>query len=218
MNATGYAVGGSTSYSGGGADSTSESYWPLSRCKKAYLDYLGNKTEEINEQKEARRYYHGCQWTNEQLKVLKKRRQPPSTKNRIARKIDGTIGLIERLRQDPKAYPRTPKQEQGAELATAVLRYVLDEQEWKAKSPECARDGAVDGIGGIEIEIEEGDHGDPEVGFDIVEPDSFFYDPRSYRADFSDAGYNGVGKWLDEDAAVELAEQMGAEPEKIAQL
>jgi hypothetical protein len=108
-----------------------------------------NKTEEINEQKDARRYYHGAQWTEDQLKVLKKRRQPPSTKNRIARKIDGTIGLIERLRQDPKAFPRTPKQEQGAELATAVLRYVLDEQEWKAKSPECARDGAVDGIGGL---------------------------------------------------------------------
>ena len=76
---------------------------------------------------------------------------------------------------------------------------MLDEQEWKAKSPECARDGAVDGIGGIEIELEQGDHGDPEVGFDIVEPDSFFYDPRSYRADFSDSRYMGMGKWTDVD-------------------
>jgi hypothetical protein len=205
LSDTGYAVGGSVStYGGVSNDKKGDDYWPLSRCKKAYLDYLGNKTAEIEEQKEARRYYHGAQWTADQLKTLKKRRQPPSTKNRIARKIDGTIGLIERLRQDPKAYPRTPKQEQGAELATAVLRYVLDEQEWKAKSPECARDGAVDGIGGIEIEIEEGDHGDPEVGFDIVEPDSFFYDPRSYRADFSDAGYMGQGKWVEIDAAKEM--------------
>ncbi len=202
MTDTGYAAGGAVSVSGGVSnDKKGDEYWPLSRCKKAYLDYLGNKTAEIEEQKDARRYYHGAQWTADQLKVLKKRRQPPSTKNRIARKIDGTIGLIERLRQDPKAYPRTPKQEQGAELATAVLRYVLDEQEWKAKSPECARDGAVDGIGGIEIEIEEGDHGDNEVGFDIVEPDSFFYDPRSYRADFSDAGFMGQGKWVEIDVA-----------------
>jgi hypothetical protein len=58
-----------------------------------------------------------------------------------------------------------------------------------------ARDGAVDGIGGIEIEIEAGRPRRPEVGFEIVEPDSFFYDPRSYRADFSDARYMGVGKW-----------------------
>ena len=212
MNATGYAVGGAAAVSGGAPD-IKTGYWPLSKCKKAYLDYLTNKTEEINEQKDARRYYHGAQWTEDQLKVLKKRRQPPSTKNRIARKIDGTIGLIERLRQDPKAYPRTPQQEHGAELATAVLRYVLDEQEWKAKSPECARDGAVDGIGGIELEIEQGDHGDPEVGFDIVEPDSFFYDARSYRADFSDAGYMGQGKWVDLDMAKDMfpdkAEQIG---------
>jgi hypothetical protein len=139
---------------------------------------------------------------------------PPPTKNRIARKIDGTIGLIERLRQDPKAFPRTPKQEEGAELATAVLRYVLDEQEWKAKSPECARDGAVDGIGGIEIELEQGDHGDPEVGFDIVEPDSFFYDPRSYRADFSDSRYMGMGKWTDVDIVKDMfpdAEDIGGQ-------
>ncbi len=212
MNSTGYEVGGSTSTSGGAPD-TKTSYWPLSRCKKAYLDYLTNKTAEIEEQKDARRYYHGAQWTAEQLKILKKRRQPPSTKNRIARKIDGTIGLIERLRQDPKAFPRTPKQEQGAELATAVLRYVLDEQEWKAKSPECARDGAVDGIGGIELDIVQGDHGDPEVGFDIVEPDSFFYDPRSYRADFSDASYMGMGKWVELDVAKDMfpdkADQIG---------
>jgi hypothetical protein len=191
-----------------------DGYWSLSRCKKAYIDYLGNKINEIEEQKDARRYYHGAQWTEAQLKILKKRHQPPSTKNRIARKIDGTIGLIERLRQDPKAFPRTPKQEEGAELATAVLRYVLDEQEWKAKSPECARDGAVDGFGGIEIEIEQGDHGDPEVGFDIVEPDSFFYDPRSYRADFSDSRYMGMGKWTDAEIVKDMfpdAEDIGGQ-------
>ena len=125
MNSTGYEVGGAATTSESAADQKT-SYWPISKCKKAYLDYLTNKTEEIQEQKEARRYYHGAQWTSDQLKILKKRRQPPSTKNRIARKIDGTIGLIERLRQDPKAYPRTPQQEQGAELATSVLRYVLD--------------------------------------------------------------------------------------------
>jgi hypothetical protein len=75
------------------------------------------------------------------------------------------------------------------------------------------RDGAIDGIGGIEIEIEQGDHGDPEVGFDIVEPDSFFYDPRSYRADFSDATYMGQGKWTDvetvKDMFADQADEIG---------
>lgn len=205
MNSTGYQIGGSASAGATSAsDGAKTDYWPLSKCKKAYLDYLANKTDEIEEQKDARRYYHGAQWTAEQIKALRKRKQPVVTFNRIGRKIDGVVGLIERLRQDPKAFPRTPKHEEGADLATAALRYVLDEQEWKAKSPEIARDGAIDGVGGIEIEIKEGDQGDNEVGFEIVEPDSFFYDPRSYRGDFSDARYMGVGKWMDIDAAIEM--------------
>lgn len=201
--ATGYATSPAT-VSTGSTATTKTDYWPLERCKRAYLDYLGSKSDEIEEQKSARRYYHGAQLTQKQYRVLEKRRQPPQIRNRINRKIDGTIGLLERLRQDPKAYPRTPKQEDGADLATAVLRYVLDEQQWKAVSPECSRDAAIDGIGGIALELEQGDQGDPEIGFDLVEPDSFFYDPRSYRADFSDAGYMGEGKWFDTDTAADL--------------
>ena len=204
MNSTGYVQGTSGNAFSAGTTAPAGQGWPLHRLKKAYLDYLGNKQDEIEEQKSARRYYHAAQWTSKQIKSLNDRRQPVVTFNRIARKINGVVGLIERLRQDPKAYPRTPKHEEGAELATAVIRYVLDEQEWKAKSPECAIYGAVDGVGGVEIEITQGDHGDNEIAFEVVNPDSFFYDPRSYKADFSDARYMGVGKWMDIDAAVEM--------------
>jgi hypothetical protein len=179
-------------------------YWPLTKLRKAYTDYLFNKREEIDEQIEARRYYHGSQWTQEQITALRKRKQPIMTFNRIARKIDGVTGLIERLRQDPKAFPRTPKHEQGAELATATIRYALDESDWKAKSPLAAIDGAVDGIGGIELELIDGDTGDKEVGFDLVDVQAFFYDPKSYKMDFSDARYMGIGKWLDTDTAKDM--------------
>ncbi len=204
MNNTGYVAGTSGSAFSAGSATREGDGWPLHKLKKAYLDYLGNKQDEIEEQKVSRRYYHASQWTPKQIKALNDRKQPVVTFNRIARKINGVVGLIERLRQDPKAYPRTPKHEQGAELATAVIRYVLDEQEWKAKSPECAIYGAVDGVGGVEIEITEGDQGDNEVSFGVVNPDSFFYDPRSYKADFSDTRYMGVGKWMDFDSAVEM--------------
>jgi len=202
-NQTGYEPGSKAT--GGGAVSAERGgYWSLEKCKRAYLDYLGTKTDEIEEQKNARRYYHGAQWTSEQIKALNKRKQPVVTFNRIGRKIDGVVGLIERLRQDPRAYARTPKHEEGADLATAVIRYILDEQNWKAKSPEMARDAAVEGYGGLEIEISQGDQGDNEISFEIVEPDSFFYDPRSFRSDFSDARYMGVGKWLDVEDAIEM--------------
>jgi hypothetical protein len=43
------------------------------------------------------------------------------------------------------------------------------------------------------------------VGFALVETDSFFYDPRSFRHDFDDARYRGVAKWLDQDEVIRLA-------------
>lgn len=207
MNNSGYsttgAVGSAAAPSGGPVPAKGE-YWSLERCKKAYLDYLGNKTEEIEEQKDARRYYHGAQWTEKQIKALNDRKQPVVTFNRIGRKIDGVVGLIERLRQDPKAFPRTPQHEEGAELATAAIRFVLDEQEWKAKSPEVARDAAIDGLAGIAIELTPSETGDHDVAFEAVETDSFFYNPRSYRPDFSDSNYMGEGKWVDVEIAQDL--------------
>lgn len=210
----GYAPGSSA---GGGSSESSQAtpakYWPLSKLRRAYTEYQFSKREEIDEQKDSRRYYHGSQWTAEQLKALKRRRQPAMTFNRIQRKIDGVVGLIERLKQDPKAFPRTPKHEQGAELATAVLRYVLDANDWGAIAPEIARDGAIDGIGGLEIVLKQGDRGDMDVGFELVDPDSFFYDPRSFRPDFSDARYNGVSKWVDVDLANSMFPDKAAEIE-----
>ena len=67
--------------------------------------------------------------------------------------------------------------------------------------------GAIEGIGGLEINLAQGDSQDPndrDIELDIVEPESFFYDPRSKRADFSDARYMGVGKWMDIDLAKEM--------------
>lgn len=172
--------------------------------KNEYLGYLDNKQDEINEQQLSRRYYHGSQWTAEQIKALNKRRQPVVTYNRVGRKINAVVGLLERQRQDPRGFPRTPKHEEGAEVATAVLRYVCDEQLWPAKSSYGGTTAAVDGIGFIEINLTQGDVGDVDIALEDGDPSSFFYDPRSLKADFSDARYMGVGKWADLDATIAL--------------
>lgn len=195
-NHTGYAPGNSpsTPTSADGVDHAG--------LKKKYLAYLDNKSEEIREQQNARRYYHGSQYTAEQIRVLNKRKQPVVTYNRVGRKINAVVGLLERQKQDPRGFPRTPKHEEGAEVATAVLRYVCDEQDWPAKSLLSGLNGSVDGLGGVEIVLEQGDVGDVEIGLEEVDPSSFFYDPRSLKMDFSDARYMGVGKWADLDALI----------------
>lgn len=177
---------------------------PVTRLRKQYLDYLSVKRDEINEQRVARHYYHGDQWTSGQIRELKRRKQPVTTKNRVGRKIDAVVGLIERLKQDPKGYPRTPNHEDGAEIATATLRYALDVNQFDWLQSDAARQGGIDGIGGVEMDLEDGDNGDPEVALRTIDIDTFFYDPRSFKHDFSDARFMGVAKWVD----LELAKEM----------
>lgn len=181
-----------------------DGFYPVSRLRQQYIDYLAAKVPEYEEQRQSRHYFHAAQWTPEQIEVLRKRKQPIVTFNRMARKINGVVGLVQRLRQDPKAYPTAPGYEAGAELATQCVRSVLQANRWKFLDPACARQAGIEGIGGVEFKLIEGDHDDPDVGMDFVFGDDFFYDPRSAKPDFSDARYMGIAKWLDVEAAVEL--------------
>lgn len=185
-------------------DEDSKQYLPVERLRQQYTGYLTTKGPEIEEQKEARRYYHGAQWDAKDIKILRDRHQPIITFNRIGRKINGIVGLVERVRQDPKAFPRSPKHEAGAEVATTVVREMLDASDWRSLEAECIRHCAIDGISGVEMRLVEGDRGDPEITLAQVFGDDYFYDPRSYKYDFSDARYEGIGKWTDIEEAVEL--------------
>jgi hypothetical protein len=200
MNQSGY-VPGNGAVGGNGTVETGHG-----ARKKQYLAYLSAKDEEIKEQQDARRYYHGSQWTADQLKILRQRKQPPITFNRVARKINGTVGILSKQRMDPRGYPRTQKDEAGAELATAALRYVCDTAEWPEKDAQALLDGAIDGIAGVELLIEQSNLGpnDFDVTLAEVDPAGIFYDPRSVRANFSDARYMGVGKWADIETVIEM--------------
>jgi hypothetical protein len=188
-----------------------EDYYDLTRLRRQYQDYAAAKDAEGREMLDARHYYHGDQWTKEEISKLRARKQPVVTSNRIVRKIDAVVGLVERLRQDPKAYARTPKHDEGAELATATLRFVLDNNDWKSKSSRIARAGGIDGIAGIEYDLVPGDEGDPSLEMHIAYGDGFFYDPRSYDEGFTDCRFLGVAKWVDAEQAKEIAPDKAAE-------
>jgi hypothetical protein len=175
----------------------------LTALKRQFENAVAAKTAENTESAEAERYYNSVQWTSEELKVLKDRNQPPITFNRFKRKINTVVGILEKMRQDPKAYPRNPNQqsEDGAELATNVLRYALG-WDWNDKSSHCARRAAIRGISGLEMVLVQGDMGDPEIELDEVDQRDFFYDPRSGKLDFADARYLGTSRWVDVDEAV----------------
>lgn len=177
----------------------------LDKLRKWFQAYQDSKIEEMNEQRDARRYYHGAQWTDDERKTLAERGQPPITNNRISLKIDGIVGVVDRLRQDPKASPRSQAFAAGADIGTACVREVLDANQWEELRQQVSQDLAIDGIGGSERDMETDDDGQPNVVLRRVSPETFFYDPRSMKPDFSDARFLGVYKWLDLDAAIELA-------------
>lgn len=190
-------------------------YYDVARLKRQYQDFAAAKDGEAQEMVQSRHYYHGDQWTAAEIAVLKRRKQPVVTSNRIVRKIDAIGGLVERLRQDPKAYARTPKHDEGAELATATLRFVLDNNDWKSKSGRIAHGGAIDGISGIEYDLVTGDEGDPSLEMHIVYGDGFFYDPRSVDEGFTDARFMGVSKPIDIEQAKELVPKKADEIETL---
>jgi hypothetical protein len=185
--------------------------------RRQYQDFAAAKYAEGEEMLEARHYYHGDQWTKEEIRVLRNRKQPVVTSNRIVRKIDAVVGLVERLRQDPKAFARTPRHDQGAEIATAVLRFCLDSNDWASKSSRIARGAAIDGLAGIEYDLVPGDTGDPSLEMHIVYGDGFFYDPTSYDEGFTDCRFMGVAKWCSKDQAKEIAPEKAEQIEDLAE-
>ena len=185
-------------------DDDDRQFLDVRKLREQYIDYLTTKVDEVQEQQDARRYYHGAQWTAKQIETLRRRHQPALTWNRVSEKINQIVGVVERMRSDPKALPRSAKSEQGAGLATQVVRTVLEENDWKGVEPWCLLQAGIEGVAGVQLVLTQGDQKDPDIGISWVVGDEYFYDPKSYRQDFRDNRYEGISKWMDLDEAISL--------------
>lgn len=159
-----------------------------------------------------RDYYDGRQWTPEETAELRKRGQPLTTFNRIAPKVDFVLGSEVLTRTDPRAYPRTLNEEEGAEAATDAIRFVLDDNEWDGERSDCYNDFLVEGTTAVDVRVEPTFERQPtpdglrrvqafRVIVERVPWDRIFWDPHSRYLDFRDARYYGVVIWLDEEEA-----------------
>lgn len=169
-------------------------------------DQEGRDERELSEK--CRDYYDGKQLTNEEVEELKRRGQPIVISNRIKPKIDALIGFEKSSRTDPKAYPRTPRQEQDAESATDALRFVAQSNDFDSVRSEVAENLFIEGSGAATVGIRKRPDGDLDVSVTVVPWDRFYRDPFSRKRDFSDAGYLGVVLWMDEsDIKVEFPDR-----------
>jgi hypothetical protein len=147
-----------------------------------------------------RDYYDNVQLTAEEISTLKKRGQPPVVINRIAPKVDFLSGIERRTRTDPKAFPRTPQHDEGADAATDSIRFVLDNNVFDPMASDVMEELIIEGTGGASVEAEV--RGEKiEIVIKKFRWDRFFIDPYSMLRDGSDARYTGVISWKDLDDA-----------------
>lgn len=173
---------------------------------KAMVERATDSTSDAREASERDRdYYDGFQWTAEERATLSKRKQPIITVNRIKRKIDAMVGIEQRGRVDPVAYPRNPQDEQAADLATKALRFVEEQCRLDRLRSDAFENLLVEGYGGVEI-IAEDQGGQMEVVAKRLRWEEIFFDPYSREKDFSDAQFLGVLKWMSLDAAMAYAQ------------
>ncbi|MBJ7410131.1 MAG: hypothetical protein JHD15_07155 [Phenylobacterium sp.] len=154
-----------------------------------------------------RRYYDGK--IDERLKTsLRRKRQPDFTINRVRPGVEGMVGVVEKGKSDPRAWPRTPEDQDASEVATDTLRYVADINRWQQNKLKVFRNICVEGTAAAITEVDD----QLEVRIRRIRFEEFFYDPYSREPDFSDASYMGVAKWQYVD------ELIGAYPEQEAAL
>lgn len=144
----------------------------------------------------SRDYFDGYQWTYQEKQVLRARKQPCITNNRIKPKIQFLLGMEIQNRSDPKAYPRNPDDEESAEISTDALRFVEDNNASDQIYSKGFKNYLIEGTQGHEVIVEH-KNGRFEIRHNVLPWDRLWYDPHSREEDFSDARYKGTLQWMD---------------------
>lgn len=168
-----------------------ENQYDLAALKRYFEDardltYDGRKQSQIDQD-----YYDGYQWSADEKNVLRKRHQPDNVFNYVGLTVDGTLGVLKRGATDPRAFPNNPQDQDSADVASKVLRFIADYNRFDSMKLDAGHDYLVMGSMAALVEVAE----DLKVTVTQIRWEEFFYDPRARRKDFKDARYMGVAKW-----------------------
>lgn len=184
----------------------------LEQVKRLYRESRDATDDARKEADLAQDYYDNKQWTSDQIKVLRKRKQPEIWINRIAPAVNGVLGVLEQGQTDPRAFPRNAEDQDVSEVATDSLRYASEKSRWQRTRLQAAKTYLITGIAAVIIEVDEGL--DPIAK--IIRHGEFIYDPHSRDPDFEDARYMGVAKWMYVDAVKALYPDADIDPKAIS--
>ena len=175
-----------------GAGSTTPS---LAKLKRYFTEARDLTQQSRTNALQAIDYYDSDQFTAAELAKLEARGQPAITINRVKPAINGIIGVTEKGRSDPRAWPRNPGDDDSADAASDVLRYIADFNRFKRTKQDCFLDMLVPGTMAALMGVDD----DKQVTITQVRWEEFFHDPRARRKDFKDARFLGIAKWMYQD-------------------
>ena len=178
-------------------NSTDDVYTPpldLAQLKRMVQQFVDVTQESATMARKCRDYYDGEQISPHIRAELMKRGQPPIHTNKIQPAIQGLFGILDAGESAPEALPRNYTDQDAADTATKVLRYVCDKAKHKQKRKLASENFLIQHSGAVLLGWN-GKH----VTEDRIHWDEFVFDPLSKELDFSDARYLGLAKLLDED-------------------
>lgn len=147
-----------------------------------------------------RDYYDDKQLSRRAKALLRKRGQPETIRNRIKPAVNGILGILQQRKVDPRGLPRNPQDENAADVCSKVLRYIADSNRFHSLKIDAADNHLVEGVAAALV-----DRAEPKtkkIPIIRIPYSEFFYDPRSRDANFADAAYLGIAKWMYVDDAV----------------
>ena len=145
-------------------------------------------------------YYHKKQLTADEKQALRRRKQPDIVINRVRAAVNGTLGVLQQGRTDPKALPRTPDDENSSDVATKGLRYIADYNEFQDLRVAAARDYLIQHACAALV----GADAKNRVKIELIAPEELLFDPRSKKEDFTDGRFLGIAKWLYADDVAKM--------------
>lgn len=174
----------------------------LARLVQAHEAYDQSTADARVESERDRDYTDGYQWTDEEKAKLEKRKQPVVTINRIKPKIDFLKGQEQQRRMMPRAFPRTPAEEEGATAATDAIRFVMDQSKWDRQRSACFDNHAVEGACAADVQVYQKPDGDICIEVVQIPWDRMWGDEHSRQRDWSDAKIKGQYIWMDIEDAI----------------
>jgi hypothetical protein len=166
----------------------------LVRHREQINSYFDSTRDEREEGEQNRDYFDNIQWEAQKAAVLRARGQPVITDNKIKDKVEYMMGVEQKTRTDPKAYPRTPKHEQDSEIATDSIRYVFDLNRFPIIKSAVFQDTLIEGFAAVEVVF---DKERDEVAIKKYRWDRLYRDPYSMEPDCRDALFFGSITWMD---------------------